>query len=164
MQRQVGLTPVPKGVEPLQGLNTFIKNAVTALSIDVLGLIAGHRCNNGYVVLGEKLSQVFVAGFEKYGEVAAVDDVARAIGCGELLHEVAKVGDHFRCATSQVDGRNRSGFDPLKDFIDGLALHHFFTPRACTDMAMKTGEITDSADVELEDFDCTAVERNVVLF
>src|SRR6266850_6662267 len=70
----------------------------------------------------------------------------------QALNQITEVGDHFRCASSEINRRNISLRQPVNQSVRGLARHDFLSFRTGVHMTMDASKIAKLADINLEDF------------
>src|SRR5439155_7292417 len=122
-----------------------------------------HRGDDLDFLHGEKLRQIFIAGFEQNREIAAVDHMPR---WRERLHafdEIAKIRNHFRRATGKIDNRYLGLCQPIDNPIDGLVRHDLPALWSSVHMAMCASEIAELTQVDLKNSWTSATEQDRVL-
>src|SRR6266850_8412313 len=70
----------------------------------------------------------------------------------QALNQITEVGDHFRCASSEINRRNISLRQPVNQSVRGLSRHNFLSLRTGVYMTMDASKIAKLADIDLEDF------------
>ena len=96
---------------------------------------------------------------EQNREVATIDHMPRRCQRFHALDEIAKIRNHFRRASGEIDDRNVRLREPIDDPINRLSRHDFLALRSSVHMAMHAGEIAKLAHVDLQDFRAPAAER-----
>ena len=152
MHGELGVPAVAQGVELLECLDGGIKDAFAALFIDVAGAVAGHGGDDGDAVTGVVFGNPLVAGLVDNGGVEPGHDLAWLFERSDAVHESTKAGDHFGGAAGEVEGGDIRLLKPVDDAVDHLVAHDFLPCRACIDVAVDAGEVTEFSCVELQDF------------
>jgi hypothetical protein len=75
-----------------------------------------------------------------------------------LLDEIAEIGNHFRGASGEIDGKNVRVRKPINDPVNGLACHDFSPLRPGVHMAMRTSQIAKFAHIDLKNLRTRATE------
>ena len=100
------------------------------------------------MVVGEKASNPFVAGFFHDGRIEPIHHVqARTT---RLLDEPAEIRIHLRRATGDIERAHAMAPCDVERELHGCAIHQFGTLRSSRNMAMDATEIAQVAEIELQ--------------
>jgi hypothetical protein len=110
----------------------------------------------------EKIGQPLVTGFEKNGEIAAVEDGLDLRHFSQSFDQVTEIGNHLRGSSGEIYGFNIGVSHPLEDAVNRIAGDDFFALRTGVNMAVDACKVAEFADVELKDlgaapFECQAL-------
>src|SRR4029078_3898597 len=80
-----------------------------------------------------------------------------------MLHEITKIGNHFRRTTGKVNGWNLRVRQPIDNSINCFASHDLFALRPGVHMTMHAGQIAKLAHVNLKNFRSRTTKRDRLL-
>jgi len=143
--------PISQTVQNAERADAFFKRPVASLSVDVFFRVTREGGDDFDAAPPKKIRQVFLAGLEDDGQVAAIHDVP--FHADARLDEIVEVRIQLRRAACDVDGGDRGSFQELQNSVDGLARHHFFSSRSRFDVAVNAGLVAVFAHVHLQDVD-----------
>ena len=150
IESEVRINAVAEFVEFLKGGDGAVKDAVAALLVYVVRRIARHGGDADDFVLGVKLGNPFVAGFFNNGGVEAGHDFARLVEGANAFDECLEVWVHLGGSSSEVDGGDVGGFEPVESAVEVVTGDELFAVWASIYMAVDAGDVTEFAEVELE--------------
>ena len=81
----------------------------------------------------------------------------------QAFDEILEVGNHFWRAAGQIDRRDVGFREPIDHPIDRLSRHEFLSLRSSIHMAVNTSEVTEFADINLQDLRLGMTQRERVL-
>ena len=88
------------------------------------------------------------------------DHMPQRLQVSYTLDEIAKIGNHFRRATGEVNRWNLRLCQPIDDSINCLARHDLFALRPGVHMAMQAGEVAKLAHINLENLGPPTPQRD----
>src|SRR4030095_1065610 len=122
IEPQPAASAVSQRVQPLQRADALLEDAVSSLSLDVVGGVAGRAPAPGPAVRGEKARELLLTRLEENRQVAPIDHAATQTT--RLGDEVSEIRIQLRCATRYVHGRHRRAGGQQVQHARSAALVH----------------------------------------
>jgi hypothetical protein len=110
-------------------------------------------------VIGKKLREISVTGFEQDGKIATVDDMTARAHRFHSLDEIPEIGNHFWRAAGKIEDEDFAVREPIDYAVDGLACHNFLPLGSGIHVAMHAGEIAELPDIHLQHFGFGVTQR-----
>ncbi len=144
-------------VEESERLDRFLKYAIAALRIGLVGSVIGQRCDDFHTMPGEELCQVRLGRKQQDRQVTAIHHMATQ--CPALFNQPTKIGVEFRRSACDIDGLNIRLGESANALLRRFAGHVFRPVRPRIDMAVPAGLIAELADIDLKHCDPGSAKR-----